>query len=223
MMRMISVVAASALLVAGAAAAQASQAPNTSRTPAAQTPARPAAASQAAPAAPAKPAVPVAFPADAKIGYVNIQEILDQSAIGKAGQVKMKDLTDKKNTDIAAKNKDVQAKQQEITAGQNVLSATALSAKQAELASLQREVQFLQEQAQTDVQNLNDQLLDEFQDKVLPVIEKVRVEHNLWLVLTAGGQSNAVLAASPGLDLSSEVVKLLDTAPAAPTTAAPAK
>jgi Skp family chaperone for outer membrane proteins len=221
MMRMISVVAASTWLVAGAAAAYAAQAPNTSRTPAAQTPARPA----AAPAAPARPATPVPFPADAKIGYVNIQEILDQSSIGKAGTAKMKDLTDKRNADIAAKNKDVQAKQQEITAGQNVLSATALSAKQGELASLQREVQFLQEQEQTDVQNLNDQLLDDFQDKVLPVIEKVRVEHNLWMVFTAGGQSNAVLAAAPGLDLSAEVVKMLDVTPAAsaPATAAPTK
>ena len=225
MMRTMTLFAASALLVAGTAAA-APQASSSSR-PAATPQTRPAAPPATAPAAPQaapKPPVEVPFPADAKVGYVNIQEILDQSQLGKAGTAKMKDLTDKRQADITAKNKEVQQLQQEIQAQQNVLSASALTTKQADLQSKQRELQFLQEQLQNDVSNLNDQLLDDFQDKVLPVIEKVRASHNLWFVFAAGGQSNAVLAAAPGLDLSMEVVRILDQAPAsAPAATAPAK
>src|SRR5690242_9224499 len=132
MMRTMTLLAASALLVASPAAAQASRGSTTPRPAATQTPARPATPPAAAPAAPPaapKPAVEVPFPADSKVGYVNIQEILDQSQIGKAGTAKMKDLTDKRQADITAKNKEVQQLQTEIQSQQNVLSASALASK----------------------------------------------------------------------------------------------
>jgi outer membrane protein len=196
----------SVVLVAGAAAAQ---------TPAAQTPARPttppatAPAPQTATPAPA-PAPAVPFPADAKIGFINMQVIVGQSKLGRSGQDKMKDLNDRKSTELAQQNKLVQALQQEISAGQAVLSAQVLAQKNAELDRLQRETQYKQEQAQADVQALNDQLLEEFQAKVLPIVEQIRAEKNLWVVFSSGDAGVAAMHA--GLDLSAEVIKRLDAA-----------
>jgi outer membrane protein len=188
-------VALGVLLVAGTATA-APQAP----APAAQTPAPPAPAT----------AKPVPFPADAKLGFVDVQAILDESALGKAGQVRMKALQDSKAAELTAKNRDLQTKQQEIQSGQSVWTAAVLSQRTAELNKLQSEMQFLQSQAQTDLEALQEQLLREFQDKVLPIIETLRSERGLWMVLATGGANSAVIAANPGLDLSAEIVKRLD-------------
>jgi outer membrane protein len=197
----------SVLLVGGAAAAQ---------TPAAQAPARPT----TPPAAPAKPpvapatpvptAAPAPFPADAKIGFINMQVIVGQSKLGRSGQDRMKALNDQKSAELAQQNKTVQALQQEIAAGQAVLSAQVLAQKNADLDRLQRETQYKQEQAQADVQALNDQLLEEFQAKVLPIVEQIRAEKNLWVIFST--QDAGVAALHPGLDLSAEVIKRLDAA-----------
>lgn len=184
-----------------------------------QTPQAPAAATQkpAAPAAatpapaPQAPAVAVPFPADARIGFVNMQAIVSSSTLGKAGQEKMKALTDKKSAEISAKNKEIQTLQQEIQSGQSVLSASVLAQKNGDFDRKTREVQFLQEQAQVDVDALQQQLLDEFSAKVLPIVEQIRSERNLWVVL-ALGDGTGIAAVHAGLDLSAEVVKRLDSA-----------
>ncbi|MEO8069914.1 MAG: OmpH family outer membrane protein [Acidobacteriota bacterium] len=151
------------------------------------------------------------FPADAKIAFVNMQLIVNDSKLGKSGQDKLKALTDKRTTDVTAKNGAIQAKQLEVQNGQNVLTPTVLAQKTSELEALQRELQFMQQQAQTELQNLNEQLLGEFSDRVLPIIEQIRSEKSLLVVFTSGDGSN-VAAINPAIDLSAEVVKRLDAA-----------
>lgn len=210
----------SVLTVLIGASSAAAQTPPATRPPATQTPPRPAPQAPApAPTAPTTrtpvtttptpPAAPVPFPADAKIGFVNMQLIVAQSQLGKSGQDRMKELNDKKSTELTGLNKQIQTLQQEVQTGANVLSAAVLGQKNTELDKLTREVQFRQEQAQVDIQNLNDQLLDEFSQKVLPIVEQIRAEKNLWVVF-ALGDGTGVAAVHAGLDLSSEVVKRLD-------------
>lgn len=195
MMRVMTATVFGALFVAGMVSAQ---------TP--QTPAAPTA--PAAPAAQPAPA-PVPFPADGKIGFVNMQAIVSQSRLGQVGQEQMKSLSDKRSVEITAKNKQVQTLQQEVQSGQSVLAAAVLAQKNAEIDKLSREIQFMQEQAQVDIQALNDQLLGEFSTKVLPIIEQIRAERGLWVVFTLGDGSG-VAAVHAGLDLSAEVIRRLD-------------
>jgi outer membrane protein len=196
-----------ALLMVGTAAAQTPQTP-----PAGGAQARPAAPPAAAAPAPAvAPRPPVAFPAEAKIGFVNMQSIVSQSRLGKMGQEQMKALNDKKSAEILPKSKQVQTLQQEVASGSSVLAPAVLAQKNAEIDRLTREIQFMQEQAQSEIQVLNDQLLDEFSAKVLPVVELLRAERGLWVVF-ALGDGTGVAAVHEGLDLSAEVVKRLDAA-----------
>ena len=60
------------------------------------------------------------------------------------------------------------------------------------------------------LQEKNAELLKEFRDKVLPVVEEVRKERGLWIVFALGDQSN-IAAANAGLDLSLDVIKRLDS------------
>jgi len=171
------------------------------------------ASAQTPPAAP-PPAVapaPVAFPADARIAFVNLQAVVQNSQLGRAGQERLKALTDKKSAEIGEKNKELQTLQQEIQSGQNVLSAAVLAQRNADLDRRNREMQFLQEQAQVDVEALQSELLEEFGEKVLPIVEQIRAERNLWAVYTTGDGSG-LAAINPALEISAEVVRRLDAA-----------
>lgn len=172
---------------------------------------RPAAPAPVAPqaTAPKPPAQPVAFPADAKIGFVNMQFVVSESKLGKSGQDKIQALAAKQNLERVAKNTDIQRLQQEIQAGGSVLSAAVLAQKNQEVDRLTREAQFQEQQRQVDLSTLNQQLLDDFEQKVLPIVEQVRQEKNLWIILSAGDGSG-IAAVHPGLDLSQEIIKRLD-------------
>ena len=61
-------------------------------------------------------------------------------------------------------------------------------------------MQFMQEQARSDLQTLQDQLLEDFSKKVLPLVEQLRAEKNLWVVFGLG-EGTGIAAVHPGLDL----------------------
>ena len=176
-------------------------------------PAAPETQKPAAPAAPAsetaKPPAPVPFPADAKVGFVDMQYVISQSKLGKAGMDKIQALSTKQNTERTARSTEIQKLQQELQTGASVLTQQVLNEKQADLERRTREAQFLAQQHQVDLENLNKQLLDDFQEKVLPIIEQIRAERNLWLIFTA---DTPIAAGHPGLNLSDEVIKRLDAA-----------
>lgn len=223
----------SALLVAGPAAAQtplamagltitsmqtppsrgttppATQTPPRPQTPPPTTTPAPTVPANPQTAAPKPPSPPVPFPADAKMGFVNMQQVVQESKLGKMGSTRAKDLSDKKMAEITTKNTQIQKLNQEISTGTNVLAPAVLAAKQAEVAKAQNELQFMQQQAQTDVDNLQNELFNDFLEKVLPVCEELRAEKNLWVIWNLGEGSN-VTAVNKGLDLSDEIVKRLD-------------
>ena len=168
------------------------------------------------PQAPAKPAAPpavVPFPAEAKIAFVNMQTVVAESKLGKAGQEEMKVLHDKNAALLATKAKAIQDLQQKIESQKGVLSEAALQQMARDLDRQQREAQTLQQQYQADEQNKNDDLLNNFQEKVLPIIETLRVEKGLWVIFgvqAVEGGGLLVASANEGLNLSMEVVKRLD-------------
>ena len=85
-----------------------------------------------------------------------------------------------------------------------------------DLDRLQLDAQAAQQKANADEQNLNEDLLTDFSQKAMPVIEELRVEKDLWVILGVtevgenGGGQLIVASANPGLDLSMEIVKRLD-------------
>ncbi len=196
------------LLAATAAPVAAQQPPATATQKPAAPPAAPPAGAKPAPApAPPKPALP--FPADAKIGFMNLQRVINDSKFGQTGQTKLKALSDKRAADISALQKQVQTLQTELQTQGSVLSASVVQQKTTELDALQRRLQFEQQQASADVQNLQQQLMDEFTEKVIPIAETIRKEKGLWIIMAVGSDSNTI-ALDEALDLSGELIKRLD-------------
>jgi outer membrane protein len=199
-------VAALLALAAGPAMAQA-PAPGTQKPAApAPTPAAPAAQTPPAPA----PAPPKPFPEGAKIAYVNVQAIASNSAEGKTATGKLDELRKKKTAEIAEKNKALSAAQTKLQQGGSVLNDAARSSLEKDIEKMNREIQFAQQDANTELQDLQNQLQADFQEKLNPILEQVATEKGLHMLIDIAN-SGAVWANS-GLDLTAEVIRRFDAA-----------
>jgi outer membrane protein len=200
--------ALSALLIAGSALAQVTP-PPTTPPPAGQTAKPPATTPAVKPAPEATPRPTEPFPPDAKVAFVDLQLVVANSKLGKAGHDQMTALNDKLGAALAAKNKEIQALQDKIKTQQNLVADNILQGLARDLDKATREAQFMQQDSQVQINQLNEQLLTNFQEKVLPLVEDLRKEKGLWIIFALGDNSN-IAAAHAGLDLSQEIIKRLD-------------
>jgi len=200
--------ALSALLVAGQAVAQTTPPPTptpTPKPPAATTPqTTPKPSPTTTPKPPTEP-----FPAGAMVAYVDLQLVVAQSKLGQAGHDQMTALNDKLSQAVATKNKEIQALQDKIKNQQNLVADAIIQGWARDLDKMQRDAQYMVQDSQVQINQLNEQLLQNFQAKVLPIVEDLRKEKGLWIIFALGDNSN-IAAAHAGLDLSWEVIKRLD-------------
>lgn len=159
-----------------------------------------------------KPApAPAPFPEGAKVAYIFMQGIFNGSADGKAAAARVQEWEKKKTAEIQAKVKEGEALQAKLNSTTNIMNEQARSQAQRDLQRLQREIQGMQEDAQIEGQQLRDQLLSEFSQKVNPIIAAVAKERGLHMVFSVSDQAN-VAWADPGLDLTQEIIKRVDAA-----------
>jgi Skp family chaperone for outer membrane proteins len=172
----------------------------------------PATAQTPAPKPPAAPAPPPpVFPAGATIAYVQIQAVIASSKIGKCGSAQLKTLKDKDQASLVTKQKELQTQQQKMQAQQGLVSDAVMVQMQREGTRIQLELQTMQQQFTADEDNKNQDLLNDLQVKVGPLLEALRKDKDLSFILSAqpGG---VILAANTALDLSLEFIKRLDAA-----------
>ena len=172
--------------------------------PATQTPAQPA---QQPPAA--QPQPPRPFPEGAKIAYVNLPLIAQNSTDGKAASAKIQDLQSKKQAELQDKNKALQAAQQKLSSGGTVLNDAARTQLEKDIERQTREIQFAQQNAQAEVQDLTADLQEQFRQRLVPILNQIGEERGLHFIFSAGDAG--FIYAHPGLDLTQEVIKRLDT------------
>jgi outer membrane protein len=183
----------------------------------AQTTPRPAAPAQTAPA-PAPVLPPQApFPAGAKAGFVNLQAIAQLTAEGKAAAAKVNALAQKKQTEGAAKSKALQDNQTKLQTSGNVMSEAARGQLEKEIERQTVEGQRFEQDAQAELNELQQELQKEFQDKLMPILVDISKEKGLQVLFSAGDAG--VIWIEPGIDLTMEAVKRMDATPAKPSAA----
>jgi len=185
----------------------------------AQTPAAPAGAKPAPqappPAAPATqpapaPAPPRPFPEGAKIAFVVLQRIANESAEGKTATTRIQALQQKKAAELTDKNKQLQTAQQRLEKEASVLSANAAGELQKQVERLTVEIQRFTQDAQAEVQELQQQLQQDFQVRLEPVLQELGREKGLHFIFN--GPDAGLVWADNALDISADVIKKLDAA-----------
>lgn len=187
--------ALAAVLIAGNALAQTATPPTTQTPP-------------AAPPAVQAPAAPVPFPADSKIGFVDLQTVVSQSALGKAGSQQLEALSKKWETELTGlqtKLKEAQNRQQTQS---QLLSEVAAANLAKDIDRMSRELNFKQQEAQSELQTMQADLLADFEKKVVPIMEAMAKEKGLYALINVA--DSGALYVHPGLNLSPELVKRVD-------------
>ena len=206
--------------IAAAAAVFMSASPVFAQAQAGQAPARPLAPAPATarPAPPAQPAVPTPapqppapFPQGAKVGFVNLQAIAQLSSDGKAAAAKVNAVAQKKQVEAADKAKLLQSNQQKLETSGGVMSEAARGQLQKDIDRQTLEGQRFEQDAQAELNELQQQLQGEFQSKLMPVLEALSKEKGLQVLFSAG--DSGVIWAEPGIDLTLEAVARLDKKP----------
>jgi outer membrane protein len=180
--------------------------------PAQPRPAAPPAAPPAAQQPPAQPAPapqpPVPFPAGAKIAFINPQRIFQESVEGKAAVTRVNTLIQKKQNEGAERQKQLQANQQKLQTSGGVMNEAARTQLEKEIEKAQVDGQRFQQDAQAEINELQQEVQSEFIKKVTPIIEVVAKEKGLQFVFDQG--NSGMVFAEPGLDLTTEVIKKMD-------------
>jgi outer membrane protein len=187
-----------------------SAAPVFAQTPAA--PAKPAATPAPQTPAPAAAPVPVAppapFPAGAKIAFFNPQAVFQASADGRAAVARVNALIQKKQTENADKAKLLQGNQQKLQTSGSVMNETARVQLEKEIEKQTKDAERFQQDAQAEINELQQEVQNEFVKKLSPIVEQLAVEKGLHLVFNAS--ESGIAWAAPGLDLTADVIKKLD-------------
>jgi outer membrane protein len=190
--------------------AQTPQAPPKPAQPA-PTPGQPGAPATQPPAQP-----PAPFPQGAKVAYINPPLIFQQSTEGKAAVARVQTVVQKKQTEGAAKAKQLQDNQAKLQSSGSVMNEAARTQLEKEIERQQREGERFQQDAQAEINEIQQEVNNDFMKKVQPIIDQIAVEKGLHFVFNA---PEAGLAwAAPGLDISADVIKKLDST-AKPATA----
>ena len=225
---------AASLALALSAVSPSAQAPAPQTPPAAPRPAIPAPAPATTPPAQPAPAAlqaPAPFPAGAKIAYVDFQRIAAESIEGQSSSAKINALVSKKQVEGSEKAKQLQLNQQKLAQSGAVMSEAARTQLEKEIEKQTREGERFQQDAQAEINELQQELQLEFQKRITPIVQQVFNEKGLHLLLSRGDAG--IVIGDPGLDLTADVVKKLDAQapkpaaapvarPAAPTVPRPA-
>jgi outer membrane protein len=209
LLKMTIVVAAVSALAAGPVLAQ--------TTPPAQPPAKPTTPAPAPAAPPA--AAPAPYPEGAKIAFFDVQGVASNSVEGKAATAKIQELEKKKIGEIQAKNKQLEDARTKLQSSSGIMNDQARLALEKDVDKLTREVQFMQQEAQSERNQLQEELRVEFQRKLAPVLDQIAKEKQLHMLFDFN--SSGALWGDPGLDLTGEIIKRLDASK--PAAAAPKK
>lgn len=167
----------------------------------------------AAPAPGQAQAAAAATSAGLTVAWINLERIVQNSAEGKIANAKVQALTQRKSNEIGEKTKQLQASQQRLQAGGTVLNDTARAQLEKEIERLQVDIQRMQEDAQSEVQELQLQLQDEFQRKLMPVIERVVQERSVNFLFSS--VEAGIVYADPDMDLTDVIIQRFDAASAA--------
>ena len=151
-----------------------------------------------------QPATP--FPEGARVAFINIQLIAQESAIGKAAPERINKLRGVRLAELETKGQALKALQDKQSSSTGILTKAAAEKLQQEIDRA-LEIQLAKQNADRELSSLNDDLMNEFSVKVQPVVESIRAERQLWAVFV---MNENLVAMMPGLDVSGEVVRRLD-------------
>jgi outer membrane protein len=161
-------------------------------------------------------------PAQTKVGVVNLQQAVFQSAEIKRADAAMQAKYQPRQTELDKLNADVSGLAQKLQAGQGKLTVQQESDLTSQGQRLQREVQRKTEDLQADVERERNETLTQSSQKMGEIVKKVAEAKGLDLVV----DTSTAIYFKEAMDITKDVIAAYDQAhpaAAAPAAKPPAK
>jgi outer membrane protein len=145
-----------------------------------------------------------------KVAVINIQGAIVSTKDGQKAAAELNSKTAPKKKELEQKQNDINGLQDQLNKGTNTLSDSAKNDLykniETKKKSLQREV----EDAQADLEQDQQKLLQGLGQKILAVIEKYSRDNGITMVVDVSSPQTPVLYASPSIDITKEIIELYD-------------
>ncbi len=161
-----------------------------------------------------------------KIGVIEVQRIVQESAVGKESVARVQKLQQSRQDDLAKRQKDLRELEQKIQEQGKSLSEDAMDKLQKDYQAKALDLKRAQDDAQRELEEAQRKELGDLEKWIMPVINTVAQEQGYSLVFNKF--NSGLLYASDTTDLTDTVIKKFNAqvaaAPAAPagTAAKPA-
>ena len=139
---------------------------------------------------------------------MNFGRVASISKKGQSLSKRLEELSAVKSSEVAAKAKELEALKTKLDQSESLLNDDALGQLRRQFERAQVDFQRTSQDAQEEVQQLQQQLRDAFAADVLPIVERVAAEKSLWAVFSE--PDAGAIWKLPALDLSDEIARRLD-------------
>jgi outer membrane protein len=169
----------------------------------------------------AQPSVPAAT-GTATIGVIEVQRIVQESAIGKESLARVQKLQQAKQEDLSKRQKELRDLEQKIQDQGKALSEDALDKLQKDYQAKAVELKRFQDDAQRELEESQRKELGDLEKRIMPVINDVAREQGYQLVFNKFN-SGLLFADDRSVDLTEAVITKFNSQIAAPKPPAAAK
>ena len=154
--------------------------------------------------------LPVSGHAEAseKIAIVDVQQIVNESIIGKAAKNNVEQQINKAKLKVASLKSDFEKQRADLEKQSSILSGAALEQRREALAKKQVDFQRTYQDMQQELGRVNDKELGKVIEQVNEVVKGLADERGYQFVFEKDKQS--VLYAAPRIDITKEVIESLD-------------
>ena len=146
-----------------------------------------------------------------KVGVVNIQVAITSTAEGKQASAELQSQFASRQSELETLNKQITDLQNRLRAGQSTLSDEEKDRLSRQGNQLTRMLQRKQQEFQDDSNEAQQEVIARLGNKLVQVIDKFARENGFVLILdNSNTQTSPVLAFSPTIDLTQEIIRLYD-------------
>jgi len=155
-----------------------------------------------------------AWAASPKMGYFDLQTVLDQSRYGKQAREDFNREKDKIKTEMDEKAKAFKGAKEEFDKKKAVMDDSAKNKKTKEIAEIQAQGEKFLMESNAKLNKLSNELMSPIVDKILEIVRKIGKDEKYEYIMEVG--KGGIVYATDKDDLTKKVVEELDKSTLAP-------
>lgn len=161
-------------------------------------------------------------PAPTKVGVIQIQSAIVSTRDGKAAAKELEERFQPKRRELEKRQSEIRAEQERLQKGANTMPQAAKDELARKIDSLTKAFNRDAEDAQAELEQEQNKMLNELGQKMMVVIDKYAKDNGYAVILDVSNPQTPVLYASNTVDITKDIIDLYDkNTPAAPPAGAP--